>query len=164
MGHCPNLLVESCGLDASCCRHSRCPCHRKTRRCWTRRVRGRYASMIALAFEFVLLGMQGLLVVAGIVSALRARLWGALAPTLAIGALVAYQGLPIPRVVIWAPPVALALAVFGMILVRAKAAAERDPDVAAEIRTKSSALLALACVNGAVLVILLIGAWLVRDL
>jgi hypothetical protein len=120
--------------------------------------------MIALAFEFVLLGMQGLLVVAGIVSALRARLWGALAPTLAIGALVAYQGLPIPRVVIWAPPVALALAVFGMILVRAKAAAERDPDVAAEIRTKSSALLALACVNGAVLVILLIGAWLVRDL
>src|SRR5580704_17653371 len=88
MGHCPNLLVESCGLDASCCRHSRCPCHRKTRRCWTRLVRGRYASMIALAFEFVLLGMQGLLVVAGIVSALRARLWGALAPTLAIGALV----------------------------------------------------------------------------
>jgi hypothetical protein len=120
--------------------------------------------VIELAFEFLLLGMQALLVLAGIVSALRAHLWGALAPTLAIGVLVAYQGFPLPHVVIWAPPVALALAFFGMILVRAKAAAERDPDVAAEIRTKSSALLALACVNGAVLAILLLAALFVRDL
>jgi hypothetical protein len=121
---------------------------------------------VGLAILFVLFVGHTLVALAGIWSALRARLWVALASSAIAGVVFDVQALP-P----WPPRMSpaliagsLAACIAGIVSVRLAARRAPNADVEREIASKSSVLLGLASIDLALLVALTFAAvFVVRD-
>ncbi len=121
---------------------------------------------VGLAILVVLFIGHTLVALAGVWSALRARMWIALASSVVAGVVFDLQGLPPwpPRVSILAIGGSLAACMAGIVSVRLAARRAPNAEAEREIASRSSALVGLASIDSALLVALTFAALFVtRD-
>lgn len=121
---------------------------------------------VGLAILFVLFIGHTLVALAGIWSALRARLWLALAASMVAGAVFDLQALPPwpPQLSLGKVAGSLAACIAGIASVRLVARRAPNAEVEREISSNSSALLGLASIDTALVVALVFAAvFVTRD-
>jgi hypothetical protein len=111
--------------------------------------------------SFLMLGAQGLGVIAAMVSAARAHLAWPLVAGGAIGVLVIIQT-ALLRIELWALAASFAAALAGIASVHVKARGAANAEEERELKGKTSALVGLACLQAAMLTAILLGHFLVE--